>query len=359
MSIVDDDFWRGRRVLVTGHTGFKGSWLALWLQRMGAEVAGYALPPVTAPSLFAEADVAAGMASTIGDVRDSEGVARVIREHRPEVLLHLAAQALVGASYADPVATFAVNITGTVNVLEAARATETIRVVVIVTSDKCYENREWVWPYRERDPLGGRDPYSASKACVELVTASYRESFFSGAGNGNRAAVATARAGNVLGGGDWARGRLVPDVVRSLIEDEPLVLRYPHSVRPWQHVLDPLAGYLVLAQALWERPELAGAWNFAPGAEDPWTVERIVLRLGELLDRCPEWSQHPDPLPHEAASLRLDASKARSLLGWAPRFSLDETLASVAEWYGGHAAGRSGQELVRADLNRYHRAVRS
>ena len=356
---VDEAFWRGRRVLVTGHTGFKGSWLALWLQRLGAEVVGFALVPATTPSLFEAANVAAGMESATGDIRDAQRLACAVSEYSPEIVFHLAAQALVRTSYTDPPETFAVNVLGTVNLLEAVRACECVRVTVVVTSDKCYENHESVRPYREGDALGGRDPYSASKACAELVAASYQDSFFAAAADGKAAAIATARAGNVLGGGDWSADRLVPDLVRSQVANDPLVLRYPDSVRPWQHVLDPLGGYLVLAQALWERPELAGAWNFAPDAEDAWSVERIVRRLGELLGRSGEWIQHPGPLPHEAGSLRLDASKARSLLGWAPQFSLEETLASVAEWYGGYAAGRPARELVEADLDRYDHVVPS
>jgi CDP-glucose 4,6-dehydratase len=344
-------------VLVTGHTGFKGSWLALWLQRMGARVTGYALPPATRPSLFEAAGVGDGMDSVEGDLRDAERLGRTLRAQGPEVVFHLAAQSLVRPSYAAPAETYAVNVMGTVNLLEAVRACPEVRATVVVTSDKCYENREWVWPYREGEPLGGRDPYSSSKACAELVTASYRDSFFTGAGDQAPSALATARAGNVLGGGDWAPERLVPDIVRSLIAGDPLVLRYPDSVRPWQHVLDPLAGYLMLAQRLVARPALAGPWNFAPRGEDAWTVRRIVDRLGELLERPGGWTRHEGPLPHEAATLRLDASKARALLGWAPRYSIEETLASVAEWYGGHAAGRPARDLVDADLDRYRRLV--
>ena len=354
MTPVDQSFWRGRRVFLTGHTGFKGSWLALWLQHLGAEISGYGLPPTTQPSLFETADVAAGLKSTIADIRDTRKLTEALAEHRPEIVLHLAAQALVRPSYANPTETFEVNVLGTVNVLEAVRASECVRVVVVVTSDKCYENREWVWPYREGDRLGGRDPYSASKACAELVTASYRSSFFSTGATGGTAAVATARAGNVVAGGDWSDDRLVPDIVRSLIGNKPLVLRYPQSVRPWQHVLDALGGYLVLAQALWEGHGLAGAWNFAPEHAEACTVEWIVSRLGELLDWQGTWAEHPGPLPHEAAALQLDASLARNELGWTSRFSLDETLVSVAEWYRGHAAGRSARELVQVDLDQYH-----
>jgi CDP-glucose 4,6-dehydratase len=352
-SAVDDRFWRDRRVFVTGHTGFKGSWLALWLQRLGAEVAGYALDPPTTPSLFEEADVVSGMTHIVADIRDAERLARAVAEFRPEVVLHLAAQALVRPSYVDPAETFSVNVLGVAHLLDAVRACDDVRVTIVVTSDKCYENRERIRPYREDDRLGGHDPYSASKACAELLTASYRASFFSE----GSPAVASARAGNVLGGGDWSPERLVPDLVRALLGDEELVLRYPGAVRPWQHVLDPLGGYLVLAQALWERRDLAGPWNFAPSIEEAWTVERIVGRLAEILDRPAVWRQHPGPLLHEARSLRLDASKARAELAWVPRFTVEETLASVGEWYAGHAAGRGARELVDADLDRYHRLV--
>lgn len=350
---VDDAFWRGRRVLVTGHTGFKGSWLSLWLQRLGADVAGFALLPATTPSLFDEAAVAEGMGHTVGDVRDLPALGAAVAAHRPEVVLHLAAQSLVRPSYADPVATFAVNVMGTVNLLEAVRACPSTRVVVVVTSDKCFENREWVWPYREGEALGGRDPYSSSKACAELVSAAYRDSFLAAAGT----AVATARAGNVLGGGDWADDRLVPDIARSMIAGEPLVLRYPDAVRPWQHVLDPLGGYLLLARRLWDEPALAGPWNFAPGGDEGWPVRRIVARLAERLGRAGEWAQQQGSLPHEAGSLRLDASKARALLGWQPRFDLDETLGLIADWYSRHSQGASARELVDAEISLYHGLV--
>ncbi len=348
-SRVDGAFWRGRRVLVTGHTGFKGSWLAAWLRRLGAEVMGYALPPATTPSLFEAAAVANGIAHVEGDVRDLPALTAELTRFGPEVVLHLAAQSLVRPSYDDPAATYAVNVMGTVNLLEAARACPDVRVVVVVTSDKCFENREWLWPYREGEALGGRDPYSSSKACAELVTSAYRDSFLAEAG----IAVATARAGNVLGGGDWAQDRLVPDIVRSIIAEAPLVLRYPDAIRPWQHVLDPLGGYMVLAQHLWQRPDIAGAWNFAPGNEEGWPVRRIVRRLAELLDRPGEWSRQEGPIPHEAGYLRLDASKARALLGWRPRFDIDETLGLIAEWYGGFATGRPAAELVDAEIARY------
>jgi CDP-glucose 4,6-dehydratase len=354
---VDPEFWRGRRVFVTGHTGFKGSWLALWLQHLGAHVAGYALPPATTPNLFDEAEVATGMTSIVADVADAARLSAALTDHRPEIVLHLAAQALVRPAYADPVGTFTTNVLGTANLLEAVRACTDVRVVVVVTTDKCYEIRDWPWAYRESDRLGGHDPYSASKACAELVTASYRQSFFADSAAGLSVAVATARAGNVIGGGDWSEDRLVPDIVRALIRDETLVLRYPRAVRPWQHVLDALGGYLVLAQGLWTQPALAGAWNFAPAAEDSLSVEEIVQRLGELLEWSATWAQEQGVILHEASALRLDAAKARLELGWRSRFSLDETLVSVAEWYRGHERGDSARALTQSDLDRYHRLL--
>lgn len=356
-TTVDPAFWRGRRVLVTGHTGFKGSWLTAWLRRMGAEVTGFALAPATSPNLFDEAGLAEGIADLRGDVRDLGAVTAAVRDSGAEVVLHLAAQALVRPSYEAPVDTYAVNVMGTVNVLEAVRAHPAVRAVVVVTSDKCFANREWLWPYREDEALGGRDPYSSSKACAELVTAAYRDSFLAGAG----CAVATARAGNVLGGGDWAQDRLVPDIVRAIIDGRPLVLRYPDAIRPWQHVLDPLAGYLILAQRLVggagaAAPDVAGAWNFAPGDEEGWPVRRIVGRLAELLDRPGDWTAQEGPLPHEAGLLRLDASRARALLGWRPRFALDETLRLIAAWYAAHAAGTPAADLVDAEIG-HHQAM--
>ncbi|MBA3817901.1 MAG: CDP-glucose 4,6-dehydratase [Deltaproteobacteria bacterium] len=331
-------FWRGRSVLVTGHTGFKGSWLALWLQQLGARVTGYALAPPTEPSLFAQARVADGMTSIMADVRDLGRLTDSVGSAAPEIVLHLAAQSLVRASYEQPVDTYATNVMGTVHLLEAARQVPSVRAVVIVTTDKCYENREWLWGYRERDRLGGRDPYSNSKACAELVTDAYRQSFFSEHG----AAVASARAGNVVGGGDWAKDRVVPDAMRAFLTGQPLTVRNPRSTRPWQHVLEPLAGYLTLAERLvTEGRSFAEAWNFGPPDELVLPVGELVTKLAAAWGPGATWSTPGAPTgPHEATLLRLDISKARTQLGWTPRLSIDTTLAWIAEWH--QTVGRGG-----------------
>jgi CDP-glucose 4,6-dehydratase len=332
---MNRDFWLGRRVLVTGHTGFKGSWLSLWLQRLGAQVAGIGLPPLTSPSLFASAEIAAGMESAEGDVRDLAALTETFGAHRPEVVFHLAAQALVRASYDSPVDTYSTNVMGTVNVLEAARRAGGVRALVIVTSDKCYANRERGHGYAEAEPMGGDDPYSSSKACAELVTAAFTRSFFPPAEYATHGvAVATARAGNVIGGGDWATDRLIPDIVRALTSGLPVVIRNPAAVRPWQHVLEPLKGYLDLAEALVERgPEFSGGWNFGPDPSDErpvsWLVERAVRGWGAGA----RWELDGRTHPHEATTLKLDCTKARKLLGWSPVLGLPTTLDSVIQWY--------------------------
>ena len=323
-------FWKGRRVFLTGHTGFKGSWLALWLQGLGAEVTGYALRAQTEPALFEVARVAEGMTSKFGDVRDLESVTSAMQAGRPEIVLHLAAQPLVRASYVDPVATYSTNVMGTVHVLEAARSVPGLRALVNVTTDKCYENREWVWGYREDEPMGGFDPYSNSKGCSELVTAAYRRSFFS---NGD-AALGSARAGNVIGGGDWAPDRLVPDILRAFSTGSTVSIRNPASTRPWQHVLEPLSGYLVLAERLFQdRQAVAEGFNFGPKDDDAKPVKWIVERLVERWGGNAHWEIDERAHHHEAAQLKLDISKARERLSWQPRWDLGTALDAVVEWH--------------------------
>lgn len=333
-------FWRGRRVLLTGHTGFKGAWLALWLQSLGARVTGFSVDVPTDPSLYELARVGEGMESVTGDVRDRDAIVAVMGAAKPEVVIHMAAQSIVRRSFAAPVETYATNVMGTVNVLDAVRTHgEGVRVLVNVTSDKCYENREWEWGYREDEPLGGHDPYSSSKGCAELVTAAMRRSFFA---DPDGVRVATARAGNVIGGGDWGEDRLVPDLMRAALAGEPVRVRNPNSIRPWQHVISPLSGYLVLAQALWGSPEHAAAWNFGPPEQDARPVGWIVQRIGELWPDGVQWELDEGPHPHEARYLKLDSSHARGRLGWRAPVALDTTLQSIVDWYG---ALRDGADL--------------
>jgi CDP-glucose 4,6-dehydratase len=328
---VQPDFWRGRRVLLTGHTGFKGAWLALWLQSLGALVTGFSLDVPTKPSLYELARVGEGMKSIAGDVRDPQAVAAAVAAAAPEVVVHMAAQSLVRRSFAEPQGTYATNVMGTVNVLDAVRVEGgDVRVVVNVTSDKCYENREWEWGYREDEPMGGYDPYSSSKGCAELVTAAFRRTFFSEP-DGTR--LASARAGNVIGGGDWGEDRLLPDLMRAALAGEQLRVRNPNAIRPWQHVLNPLSGYLVLAEALWSSPEHAGGWNFGPVEEDARPVGSIVERVSALWPEELRWTLDEGPHPHEARYLKLDSSRARARLGWHPLLGLDAALEATVGWY--------------------------
>ena len=328
------DFWQGKRVLLTGHTGFKGGWLSLWLQSMGAKVTGYALEAPTRPSLFDVARVEEGMSSHTGDIRDLEHLLRVMRETRPEIVIHMAAQALVRYSYVNPVETYATNVMGTVHLLEAVRQMGGVRVVVNITSDKCYENQEWVWGYRENEPMGGFDPYSNSKGCAELVTSAYRNSYFPPERYSEHGvAVASVRAGNVIGGGDWAEDRLIPDFLRAISAGRPVIIRSPHAIRPWQHVLEPLSGYLNLAEKLWQHgKDYMGGWNFGPNDEDAKPVEWIVERMTQLWGEGAAWQLDGGVHPHEAHYLKLDISKARTRLGWQPRWNLDKTLSSIVDW---------------------------
>jgi len=347
---VNPDFWRGKRVFLTGHTGFKGSWLSLWLQSLGAELQGFALAPPTTPSLFDDARVAEGMASTLADIRDLEAVQAAMSAFQPDIVLHMAAQPLVRLSYAEPVATYATNVMGAVHLLEAVRHTPSVRVVVNVTTDKCYENKEWVWGYREDEPMGGHDPYSNSKGCAELVTSAYRRSFFQQGGP----ALASARAGNVIGGGDWAADRLVPDILRAFERREPVVIRNPHSTRPWQHVLEPLSGYLTLAQHLWQGGQgYAEGWNFGPQDTDAQPVQWIVQRLVQRWGAGASWQLDGGQHPHEAHYLKLDISKARSRLQWQPRWALETALDKIVDWHQAWLAHEDVHALCLRQIHQY------
>jgi CDP-glucose 4,6-dehydratase len=355
VGAVDPGFWRGRRVLLTGHTGFKGAWLSLWLESLGAQVTGFASGVPTQPSLYELARVAEGIESVEGDVRDHEALASVVAEAEPEVVIHMAAQSLVRPSFVDPTLTYGTNVMGTVNVLDAVRVHgKRVRAIVNVTSDKCYENHERESDYREDEPMGGFDPYSSSKGCSELVTSAFRRSFFSAA-DGPR--LASARAGNVIGGGDWGAERLVPDIMRAALAGEQVRVRNPNSIRPWQHVLNPLSGYLMLAQALWDAPDSAEGWNFGPADEDArpvgWIVERIAAQWPEDLRSV----QDDGPHPHEARYLKLDSSKARARLGWRPGLNLEETLASIVDWYRELRAGTDMRAVTLGQIEAFQYAA--
>ena len=348
-------FWQGKRVFLTGHTGFKGGWLSLWLQQLGAEVTGYALEAPTTPSLFEVANVARGMVSIIGDVRDGEALKRVMAQARPEIVIHMAAQPLVRYSYVNPVETYATNVMGVVNLLEAVRATPGVRSVVNVTSDKCYENREWPWGYRENEAMGGYDPYSNSKGCAELVTAGYRSSFFNAEKYAEHGiALGSGRAGNVIGGGDWAMDRLIPDMLRAIGAGQPVMIRNPHSIRPWQHVLEPLSGYLTLAEKLYtEGPVHAEGWNFGPHDTDAKPVEWIIERMTHEWGAGASWSLDGQDHPHEATYLKLDCSKARGQLGWHPRWDIGQTIAKIVEWHKACDQGADMRAMTLAQITTY------
>lgn len=353
--VIDQSFWSRKTVFLTGHTGFKGGWLSLWLQAMGAKVVGYSLPPPTDPSLFEVARGAEGMTSIQGDIRDLARLSATMAEHQPEIVIHMAAQSLVRHSYQNPVETYSTNVMGTVNVLEAVRQPNTVRVVINVTSDKCYDNHEWIWGYRENEPMGGRDPYSNSKGCAELVTSAYRSSYFHlGSYAEHGVAVASARAGNVLGGGDWAKDRLIPDIIAAFLEQRPVVIRNPHAIRPWQHVLEPLRGYLMLAERLWnEGPAFAEGWNFGPNDEDAKPVEWIVRRLADAWGNGAAWSIDGNRHPHEAGYLKLDISKARNKLDWHPRWPLETSLQNIVDWYRAYQRGDNMRDLTLDQINQY------
>jgi len=350
--VVRPEFWNGRRVLVTGHTGFKGSWLVTWLKRLGACVSGYSLEPETNPSLFTELEKDLDMDSMIGDIRDFDKFSRSLRVANPEIIFHMAAQPLVRDSYVKPLETFQTNIIGTANLLEVSRYLPNLKAVVVITTDKVYENEEWVWAYRENDPLGGHDPYSSSKACTEIVTSAMRRSFFHSA---KSPGIATVRAGNVIGGGDWARDRIVPDVVRAFQNAEVVRLRNPNAIRPWQHVLEPLGGYLLLAQKICqgERETYCSSWNFGPDPHNAVPVEKLMTLLASHWPGV-RWEVDPGLHPHEAFYLKLESSKAKQLLDWHPKWGIEKTIQMIVDWYRAYYKKEAGAyALCLSQINEY------
>ncbi len=350
--------WRGRRVFLTGHTGFKGGWLALWLAQLGATVRGYALDPSTDPSLFTVARVGSVVDDIRGDIRDAAALDRSMQEFAPEVVFHLAAQPLVRYSYEDPIGTLETNVIGTARVLDAVRRTSSVRAVVSVTTDKCYENKEWIWPYRETDPLGGYDPYSSSKACAEIVSAAFRQSYFPvhdlGKANGHRVAIATARAGNVIGGGDWSTDRLIPDLIRGFLSGQPVAIRSPHAIRPWQHVIEPLHGYVLLAEKLLtHNPRFATAYNFGPSDTDARPVSWIAEQITAFWGNGASWHINDAPSPHEAGYLKLDSSRAHADLDWTPQLRLQQALELLVSWYRAWQSGSDMHAFTLSQIEQY------
>lgn len=344
-------FWMNKKVLITGHTGFKGGWLSLWLQQAGARVTGFSLPPPTPVNLFTLANVDQGMESVIGDLRDFHQVASLLRRSQPEIIIHMAAQPLVRYSYQAPIETYATNVMGTVHLLEAARQTSSVKVIVNVTTDKCYENKEWERGYTEEDRLGGHDPYSNSKACAELVTSAFQHSYFYG---DSSIALASARAGNVIGGGDWARDRLIPDILHACLNKEAVILRHPKSTRPWQHVLEPLSGYLLLAEKLYTAPkQYAEGFNFGPNEEDVKPVQWITDFIFKQWGHTGTWKQDPDVKLHEARYLKLDCTKAKQKLHWRPRWNLETGLTETVNWYKAYQANQNMRDMTLDQINRF------
>jgi CDP-glucose 4,6-dehydratase len=348
--VMTSAFWNGKRVLLTGHTGFKGAWLSLYLQLLGAKVTGLALAPDQNPNLFEVAGADTGMRSIIGDIRDLPAVERAVAETEPDIVIHMAAQALVRRGYREPVETYATNVLGTVHVLDAVRRLSKARACLVVTSDKCYENREWIWPYRENEPMGGRDPYSNSKGCAELVVSAYRASYFAQAGMG----LASARAGNVIGGGDWSEDRLVPDLIRGFIDQKPTMIRQPNAVRPWQHVLEAIHGYLTLAERLWHDPvAFADGWNFGPGDAGAVPVHIIADSLVAKWGDGAMWTRDSEAGVHEAHLLKLDSTKARTLLRWQPKLGIEEALDWIVRWHRAHSERGNMREFTLHQIERY------
>lgn len=352
MRKVDSTFWKGKKVYLTGHTGFKGSWLSLWLSSLNAKVKGYSLEPPTAPSLFKEARVEELVESQIGDIRDYENLRESIHDFQPDILIHMAAQPLVRLSYREPLETYDTNVMGTAKVLEAAKGTKNLKAIVAITTDKCYENQEWEWGYRENEPMGGYDPYSSSKGACELVISAYQRSYFN---DPDGPSLASARAGNVIGGGDWAEDRLIPDILKAFDRNEEVVVRNPQATRPWQHVLEPLSGYLVLAESLYGKGhQFSGAWNFGPKDEDCQNVEWI---LNQIISRWPSeanWSLDEGANLHEAKFLKLDCSKAAYYLNWQPRWHADVTIDKIVSWHQAWKKGQDMQEKCLEEIRQYN-----
>ena len=349
---VDQQFWSEKKVFVTGHTGFKGGWLTVWLSSMGAKVTGFSLAPNTNPSFFEVAGVSSlCRKSYLGDIRNLEDLRNAMQLASPDIVIHMAAQPLVRYSYSNPVETYATNVMGTVHVLESIRAIESVKSTVVVTTDKCYENKEWVWGYRENDPMGGYDPYSNSKGCAELVTSAYRQSYFSSSKSVN--SLASVRAGNVIGGGDWSKDRLIPDAIKAFEANVPLMIRNPLATRPWQHVLEPLSGYLILAQALYERGSaFASGWNFGPRDEDNRAVQEVVeLLITRWGEAC--WQKEGIEQPLEADLLKLDCSKAHSLLGWTPKWDLETAIQKIVQWEKAYQTKENMRAFSLAQINNY------
>jgi CDP-glucose 4,6-dehydratase len=348
--VMTSGFWNGKHVLLTGHTGFKGAWLSLYLQALGAKVTGFALAPDQNPNLFEVAGIDNGMRSIIGDIRDLPGVEKAVGEAEPDIVIHMAAQALVRCGYREPVETYATNVLGTVHVLDAVRRLSKARASVVVTSDKCYENQEWIWPYRESEPMGGRDPYSNSKGCAELVVSAYRASYFAPAGIG----LASARAGNVIGGGDWSEDRLVPDLIRGFVDHKPTMIRQPNAIRPWQHVLEAINGYLILAERLWNDPiAFAEGWNFGPSDTGAVPVHTIADSLVAKWGDGAAWTRDNEAGVHEAHLLKLDSTKARTLLSWQPRLGIEEALDWIVKWHRAHAAKCNMRDFTFRQIEQY------